>query len=491
MFDDVKDLARPRAHGSEPGAGGGTRRGRHRRWRWILGTAGLLFAFASARPAPAQEVQVPLDENGRIERIDASLAQRLGMFVDRYPSLQEVRLFLQLPDSTHVLEITYVEDGRTTRVREPLSAAQVAEMRSRVTQALAIDMTPALDRSGRVELIAGAALVGLGFYGWGLPEALDVNETRSAIALYMLTSATSIAGPWIATRRSPVSEAMARLSFHGASRGIVRGLALEALIWGHDPEEPSASRDRRQIAAAMLTSVAEGIGGYWWARGADMSLGEAASVANGSDFGMLTGLAVAGLIRPDDVNDGRLLPALVLGGAAIGAPLGLEVARARGYSQGDARVMRATGIIGAFAGLAVADLIAPEEERPYITGALLGGIGGLAAGDRLARASNLSGGEARLVQLAAVAGGALGLGVAYLIAPDVDDATPFLTMGTLGATAGLVLGHRAISPGSAGTGDSRSGFRIDVAPRIFGSAPDLSGTRLAPGAVLQATYRLP
>ncbi len=47
--------------------------------------AGLLALAAAlqAAPAGAEEVQVALDRSGRIERVDAQLARRLGLFTDR------------------------------------------------------------------------------------------------------------------------------------------------------------------------------------------------------------------------------------------------------------------------------------------------------------------------------------------------------------------------------------------------------------------------
>lgn len=58
--------------------------------------------FGAPAPATAQEVQVAFDDAGRIERIDAELARRLGLFLDRWPELREVRLFSR-PDGRFVL----------------------------------------------------------------------------------------------------------------------------------------------------------------------------------------------------------------------------------------------------------------------------------------------------------------------------------------------------------------------------------------------------
>ncbi|HWV55889.1 MAG TPA: hypothetical protein VNZ57_00330, partial [Longimicrobiales bacterium] len=325
-------------------------------------------------------------------------------------------------------------------------------------------------------------------------------DSRTAVALYMLTAAGSIAVPWIATRNSPVSQAMADLSRHGATRGIIRGLMLEWLFRGdevtHDdaPVVDTDTRDEQRVAAAAVTSVVESVLGYWWARAAGMDRGMAYSVGNGSDFGMLAGLAATGLIQPNDFDSNRLLPALVLLGAAGGAPIGAWAAQARGYSHGDAHVMRTTGLLGAGAGLMVADLLGADTERPIVAGATIGGLGGLILGDRLARPVDLAIGPARLVQLATAAGAAVGLGTAYLLSDDdwSDSPTAFLTLGTLGGGAAFALTYRAFARSAPAGSGERSNLRIDVFPTgTFGNATQGStgGPRL--GAAVNVRYLLP
>jgi hypothetical protein len=52
----------------------------------------LFSSLLVASLAAAAEVQVPLDRAGRVQRVDAALARRLGIFPDR-PGFQEARLF--------------------------------------------------------------------------------------------------------------------------------------------------------------------------------------------------------------------------------------------------------------------------------------------------------------------------------------------------------------------------------------------------------------
>jgi hypothetical protein len=465
----------------------------------------LLLGSVAWRPATAQEIQVPLDLEGRVDRVDATLARQLGIFVDRFPDLQEVRLFVQLPDSSFVLEITRQQAGQLLRQRESLTAPQVAALRADVSARLAERALSVVDRDGRLELIAASSVVGLGFNGWAVPEVLDVDQTRTAVALYMLTSAASIVVPWIATRNAPVSEAMASLYFYGASRGILHGIAAEWLLFGEDAQDPfegpRVDRGRRRLGLGLAASALEGIGGYAWARNQRMNQGETSSIANGGDFGMLAGLALAAFIdASDEVDENRLVSGLVLAGAAGGMPLGLHMARRRGYSHGDAHAMRASGALGIFTGLMAVDWTSPSSDavRPWAAAAMLGGIGGLAVGDWLAQPRNLTSTQGRLVQLATIAGGALGLGTAYLVGSDNggDDATRYLSLGTLGGAAGFALGYRAVAGDAPrATGSRSNNLRFDLLPRLPQSrgTPGAAGrtNQASPGATLRVEYLLP
>ncbi|MDP9349588.1 MAG: hypothetical protein M3P24_10705, partial [Gemmatimonadota bacterium] len=229
----------------------------------------LLFAVAAPVSAQTGEVQVPFDPAGRIEVIDARLAARLGLFVDEYPGLREVRLF-QAADSSFVLEVTTTRDGRTERRRVPLSAEEARALRARVAERLA-DRAPtaALNQEGRTELLAQTALLGFTFYGSLVPEMLGVEDGSTAVGLYLLTAGASFFGPYLLTQNQEVTQGMATLGGYGASRGILHGYLLHQLFaGGYDDSGDAAS------AVAFLTGVAEGVGGYLWASRERLTGGE-------------------------------------------------------------------------------------------------------------------------------------------------------------------------------------------------------------------------
>ena len=144
---------------------------------------------------PVVEEQVALDAEGRLLRVDAELARRLGLFGD-LTGVREVLLF-RGPDG-YVLELTRRRDGTLVRERRSLTEADVEALRSEISRRLAERAPAALvDRSGRALLLGTSTVAGLGFYGWAVPYALDMDGTRGPLALYMLVSSASFFGPWL------------------------------------------------------------------------------------------------------------------------------------------------------------------------------------------------------------------------------------------------------------------------------------------------------
>jgi hypothetical protein len=420
-----------------------------------LGPGGSLAILATlwtlTVPLPIQaqeEVQVALDREGRVEVVDLRLAGRLGVFVDRFPGFQEARLWIQLPDSTYILELTGVREGRRVRERRPLGTAEVEALRADMSDRIAARAPGmALEREGRPRLLGGTALLGLGFYGWAVPVMLDVDEATTAVGLYMLTAGSAFFGPWAATRHRSVAPGTADLALYGGSRGIVHGLLAHRLMTGGDEGDAAADEDiRGEVAMAMAFSLAGGIGGYAWARDRGLDMGTTRTIGMAGDFGMLQGLGLAVLT---DVSDGAGA-ALALAGAAGGVALGPPLARRRDYSVGDVTALSTAGYLGGYAGLALVDMFQVDHDQWYAAGAMAGNAAGLFVGDRLVRRTEFTPGQGWLVALGTVAGGAVGLGGAYLLVGDDDDhedpSRVYFAASTLGAVAGYGVTFRSLAP---------------------------------------------
>lgn len=413
----------------------------------------------------AQELQVPLDESGRLEVVDFRLARQLELWVDRYPGFQEARLY-QAPDSTFVLDVVTSQEGRLSRHRVPLTAAEVAELRRDVSQRLAVRAPSAvLDQSGRYLLLAETAILGFAFYGPMVPTVLDVDDFSTATGLYLLTAGSSFFLPYLLTQDKPVTYAMAGLSGYGASRGLLHGLLLHGLIFGED----GSGRGAR--GTALLTSVAEGIGGYVWAGQEQLTPGTVGAMAIGGDYGMLGGLGLVYLVAGDDFR-GRGVAGVGLAGAGAGIVGGRMLAARRDYTAGDTWVIYTAGLVGTLTGGALADILGMED-RPLVGTLMLGGATGLFTADYLVRDTDFTLGQAALNALATGGGALVGLGATVLFGDtgdflgggDVNEKAVLMAM-ALGSVGGFAATYVTLAPAARERqGEEQVSWSVQVDPR--------------------------
>jgi hypothetical protein len=443
----------------------------------------LLVILGAFAPVSAQEVQVALDEAGRVYEVDRALASRLGLFVDDYPQLQLVRLY-RLDGDAYVLEVTSQREGRAVRDRIPMTAAEVVSLRARVSGALAARAPQlALNQEGRFLLLGTTTALGIGFYGWAVPVILDLDDGRATLATYMFTAGASFVAPFLYTRSRPVTYGMANAGFWGATRGIGLGTSLLTMV---DPEASS----RAYLTAAFLGSVGGGLAMYTWALQTDMGAGDAHVVGNHGDFGSAWALSTMLMTQADD---DRATAALWLAGSGAGLAVGASRAERLPYTWGDAEIQRGAFYLGMYNGLALwsifaGDEVSTGEERVLGAALLAGSVGGLVLADRLLLPGHdFSAGQGILVNLGTVAGGLLGLGTAILIAPDDPDSPAiFFTLSALGANLGFGLTYLALADDARRGGDTRRGsLELDFNPAaLLGLGGGTTGLGLPAGSRL-------
>lgn len=278
--------------------------------------------------------------------------------------------------------------------------------------------------------------MGLVLYDWAVPYILGVEDPKAGVGLGLLSAGASFYIPFSTTSRRMVTYGEAEMVRTSALRGLPYGALVYDLIRSDDEEG-----GRALASLLMASSLAGGIGGSHWARKTQMTAGTARMVANGSDFGML---AAGGLLVFCDAEDDHVIAGSLLAGGIGGVAVAYHRAKALPYSWGDAEALRTAGILGAFAGAVVLEWSDTEDERAYAAGVLGGCAAGLVVGDRLVERTELTGGQAILIELGTIAGGVTGLGLAYLLASDNADATIYLTSSMVGATAGYALTYRSM-----------------------------------------------
>jgi len=393
----------------------------------------VLLPVALAAPGHAQEVLVPIDDEGKLESIDAELERELGLFTE-YENFREARLF-QVSDTSFVLEISHQPQERLLKVRLPLSAEEAFEFRRKVTERIELRKPRAvLNQEGRAKLLGGILTLSLGYYGWAVPVMFDMNDGKTIVAVYMLTSGGSFFAGLSATRNITVTDGAATFSLYGATRGIVHGMSLYGLAKGED------ASGRGLVGFGLLGSLSEAMAFFAIADRADMSAGTAEMVGIGGDFGLGLGLGAAHLADAFDDGKEQGLAASVLLGSGAGLLAGKFLADKQPYTRGDVYVLRGVGFLGTYIPLALVDLAEPEDDRIYTGAAMAGSVIGLGLGHYLVRGKDFTTGQGTLINLSELAGGLVGLGVAYLVSSDDDDNSAlYLTLSALGATGGFLL----------------------------------------------------
>ena len=395
------------------------------------------IVFVMSYRTYSQEIQTPLDSQGKIETIDSDLEKKLGLFPG-YSNFEEAQLF-QISDTTYALEIYYQPGDKIYKARLPMTMEEVQEFQKLVSQRM-MDEVPRvmLDQDGRSKFIASIMGLSLGFYGWAVPAALDVDDGKTVVALYMLTGSAGFFLPFSMTRDKPVTDASATLCLYGGTRGILHGIEF-ACLFADEPDEQGA------IASGLLFSLAEAFAGYKLAGKNKYSTGTTEVIGVGGDFGVGFGFGTAHLLNFIDDENGQGIAGSVLLESGLGLLAGHWMASQQSYTRGDANVLGAAGLLGAYLPLAIVDMAASDQDKAYTAAAMTGAIAGLSFGHHLVKGKDFSTGQGSLVALSQCAGGLLGLGLAYLIAPeDKDNSAFFLSSSSIGAATGFWLMYRAL-----------------------------------------------
>lgn len=414
---------------------------RRTRSAWAVALAATALAVVAA-PAKGQarptEAVVPLHPERGISVLDARLRRELGLFPE-LDGFVSATLLRPRDASGWVLEIVRREQGETLRERLALSETDLANLRARIGGALdARGVGSVMEREGRGGVVLGGTLLGLGFYGWAVPDALGVDGRRGRVAGYLLTSGASFLVPYLITRSRSVSRAESDATLWGATRGVALGAVVGDLFALGSSDE---KRRRAAEGGGALGSILVGIAGYWYGGTVDGLVGRTALAGALSDFALAGGFATAYALG---LYDGETTcredvcstqdPEATRGGHGLGLALssaGIAAAalhaRGREVGPGDVRALQSAGLLGAQLVAPLAWSLFHDEERAFAGALVLGSATGLWVGQRSAMSGELTPGDGLLVLAGHLAGGAGALGLTYLLDDGGRDPTVYLT----------------------------------------------------------------
>ncbi|MDB5033511.1 MAG: hypothetical protein JWQ98_752 [Chlorobi bacterium] len=434
---------------------------RHFLLRMMIVPVGLILV--TALTARAQETQVPIDSAGTIQRINPELESKIALFPE-YRDFQEARLY-RLTDSSFTLEISYGADGTSQRERRPLTAAQVAELRGRVTRAIAERAPSAgLNQEGRARLLAGTTIMGLGYYGFITSVAIQAESGETAVALYMLGSASSFFIPYLVTSKLNVTNAQANLSIYGGVAGALHGVLLYNLINGSNSNVYSDGLFQGRAMASLLGGITESVCGYIVAGSSKLPEGKVDVIALGGTAGLGLGEAMAYITGFDNTSESA---GMMLLGSAAGFAAGNAMANMQHYTPGDAYVLTASCAMSAYALPAMFYLsgldVSESNGKIHTLATIAGGAAGLVLGHYLVKDHEFSTPHGQYIALGTGAGFALGLGVAYLISPRGGDGSIYVGSALVGGAGAFGLMYSLLQDGNRSRTGS-SNLRFDISP---------------------------
>jgi len=433
----------------------------------------VLICLLVVLPLRAQEKQVPFFPEQEVMTIDRGYAKKMSFFTE-YKDFAEARLFL-MPDNTYALEIFYEMNDSLYKDRlvmtpdekevylEGMLQAYAEQFSERTGMATGKDTTgreiTVLNQKGRPVMLVMNTIGGLGYHGFALPITLQLQDEKAVVGFYMLASGASFYIPYRITKNQDVTLAQASLNFYGISRGVMHGMFLGELLskdpsWEdfHSINETEFERieaekdydnavDRRSsvlFGMGMVGSIGGGIAGFKLADRWGYDGGSTSIFQMWGDVGTISGLLMSDVFnfyeRPElDAAFGTTIVTSFLGMAG-----GKFFGDSRNYTLGDAIVYRSAIAMTTLPLVTLVDYFDPDDETPYA----VAGLAGLAAGGyfgwRATRDLDFDTSDGVFIALGELAGGLLGLGVGYLIAPDFESEI-LLTSSTLGAAAGFGL----------------------------------------------------
>lgn len=401
-----------------------------------------VYVCAIAFTSYSQEKLVSFFDNQDILSISRDFARQNNWFAN-YPTFREAK-FYELIDGNYVLEVFYVKQDSIFKDRTIMSP----ERKKFYSDSLYATIPATVEintfsQKGRVPLLIGSTIMSMAFYG-AQAATITSNYSHSAkwpFAAYMFTAATGIIVPYYLTKNKEVTLPQASIAFHGQSRGVFHGYAISFAI-KNNMNNTSAS------CIALSTSIAEGFGVYKMAKKLHMTGGQVSTYQLGIDAGIIGGIGLANIAGFTEFNtnlDREKFWGTLVGSSIVFGGAGLLAGRHFNYSIGEAVVLRGSMALGAFLSVPFIHEFEQTHTEPYSTGAIIGGLAGTVVGHYLFNESELTLSEGMYINLGEVTGGLLGLGTAYLIAPESSNQSKITSYLLWGGAIGTLSGYSLMS----------------------------------------------
>jgi len=375
--------------------------------------------------------------------VTPALVQRLSLTPPVWPvtgAFAEARLFA-VSDAGFVLAVQRA-DGAVDRY--PLSAPQRQALDQAITTAMATTGRPVteerpfdISEPARGAFLRNQMLLTAFLYA---PLAATLSgDGKAGAVIWTLGTGASYFVLSAITKNQTITRAQNHLATDGALRGAAMASGVLAVA------QTDANSD-----AYVATSLAGALGGavLGASLGRSWTDGEAHAATSGSSLTALTTLGVLGSSGALDADrdNGRLVAGSMVATGIAGYALGVRYPRIAPYrvTSGDVDALNVTTALGVLAGVIPHLDKNDPNERAIATTMTVGGLAGLFIGERLlAKRFDHTEADTWRLWLGAIGGGLVGAGLGIL---GETNATIGVSLTTVGASTGVWLAHRLISP---------------------------------------------
>ncbi len=387
----------------------------------------------------AQQTIVPLCD--KLEFVSAGMEKKLQLFTE-YEDFQQAMLYKD--GDNYILEIVYKDDEVFKIDRKAFTQVELDVFCEKINQSENLDKLLNLEQNGRTELLISSTVSGLAFYGLATPVALNIQNSRPAVATYMLVGGSSFFIPFLLTDDKKVTRSMARAYSIGTGTGIGHGLIIKNIL--STSGKYTYSQEDRQIIIPIATGLAESVTFTLLTNKYNLSVPNVGMIGTGGVWGSAWGASVGDLFT-SSTEDYKSETAKISLGALLGSGAGMYLGhqvykKTPNMTNGDVIVTNTFGILGGLYAATAIDLaidINTKSDEKIILGSMTAAsIGGMVYGLKHIKGYHYSTSEGAYVGLSEIAGGLLGMGVGYLVDRDFNSETALISA-SIGATGGLFI----------------------------------------------------
>lgn len=336
-----------------------------------------------------------------------------------------------------------------------------------------------IDQEGRYKLLATTTLIGA-LEGAMIPVALGSESDRTISSLTLAGASAGFFVPFMLTMDRPVTEAQATFTLYGGIQGALHGVGLAALLGG-DHASPEVT-----AAIVGLTTAAQSGAGYVLSERLNLSAGTGELLGYGSAYGAWSGILMSLLLFGDAETPVRAVAGLGLAGSLGGNYASWLLSQHDNYTQGDARILARTGLLGVQAASTVLVLAENVDPETFALVQYAGTFAGLGAGYFLSRGRDFTRSEANIIFLGSVAGSLFTSAIAFGLNADSDT---YAVAQLLGSAAGFGLTYLAFNDDATRRSDINMSMQLSPT-LLYAHVPEGTShyTKPVPGVNLNFTF---